>query len=89
MFKKGQAEIIGAIIVLSIVAYGGFFLMQEDNVTGLVIKETPDYVGDYSNHKFCLVNEENIQNIHEENRILFYTTEQADKLDFIFSTNCK
>ena len=91
MQKKGQLELLGAIIVILVVAYAGYFLIQERTltITGNVISELPKYVGNTENNKVCLTTKANTQNIPEETRIFFNSLEQANQIGFLYSNNCK
>ena len=88
MNKRGQIEVLIAIIVLAVVLIGGYYVANILPRGELVQGEPPQskYVANSETQKVCTI--DNINFVPAENRINFLKLEDALKLGFTYSENC-
>jgi len=87
MKKRGQLEILVAVIVLAVVLIGGYYVAKTQKGEFFQGEPPqPQYVGDSKTQKVCST--EDINFVPANNRILFLKLEDAIKLGFTYSDNC-
>ena len=88
MKKRGQLEVLVAIVVLAVVLVGGYYVVKIQPVGQLVQGEfpQPSYVGNKELLKVCTIDNRNFVPIND--RIEFLKLEDALKLGFTYSENC-